>query len=128
MIVTTCPDGTCILVRSILARFANVSALVLIILLIALYFRDLLAIVGSGAIDLNRRTFRRRLFSSVDPRSRRKQHWAWATAARNSGAVLVPASRNFSDSKIMLMVVCCTIVTLMLVSTAAWRRLRRQTP
>ena len=34
-----------------------------------------------------------------------------------------------SDSKIMLMVVCCTLVTLlMLVPTAAWLRLKRQTP
>jgi bile acid:Na+ symporter, BASS family len=122
--------GLLVLAAPILARLANTSALVLIILLIALYFRDLLGIVGSGAIAACV-LFIAGLFaagyflggSQVDT----KGALGLATAARNIGAALVPASQNFSDSRIILMVVCCTIVTLlMLLPTAAWLRLKRQ--
>jgi predicted Na+-dependent transporter len=122
--------GLLVLAAPILARLANTSALVLIILLIALYFRDLLGIVGSGAIAACV-IFIAGLFaagyflggSQVDT----KGALGLATAARNIGAALVPASQNFSDSRIILMVVCCTIVTLlMLLPTAAWLRLKRQ--
>jgi bile acid:Na+ symporter, BASS family len=123
-------QGLLVLAAPILARLANTSALVLIILLIALYFRDLLGIVGSGAIAACV-IFIAGLFaagyflggSQVDT----KGALGLATAARNIGAALVPASQNFSDSRIILMVVCCTIVTLlMLLPTAAWLRLKRQ--
>jgi BASS family bile acid:Na+ symporter len=123
-------QGLLVLAAPILARLANTSALVLIILLIALYFRDLLGIVGSGAIAASV-IFIAGLFvvgyllggSQVET----KGALGLATAARNIGAALVPASQNFSDSRIILMVVCCTIVTLlMLLPTAAWLRLKRQ--
>ena len=123
-------QGSLLLVRPILANLANIAALVLIVLLIALYFRDLLGIVGSGAIAACV-IFIAGLFaagyflggSQVDT----KGALGLATAARNIGAALVPASQNFSDSRIILMVVCCTIVTLlMLLPTAAWLRLKRQ--
>ena len=107
-------------------KLANISALVLIILLITLYFRDLLGIVGSGAIAASV-IFLAGLFAAGyllgGSQIATKGTLGLATAARNIGAALVPASQNFSDSKIMLMVVCCTIVTLlMLVPTAAWLR------
>jgi bile acid:Na+ symporter, BASS family len=110
----------------ILVKLANISALVLIILLITLYFRDLLGIVGSGAIAASV-IFLAGLFAAGyllgGSQIATKGTLGLATAARNIGAALVPASQNFSDSKIMLMVVCCTIVTLlMLVPTAAWLR------
>jgi BASS family bile acid:Na+ symporter len=124
--------GLLVSARPVLAKLANISALVLIVLLIALYFGDLLEIVGSGAIAASA-IFIAGLFAAGyllgGPQVGTKGALGLATAARNIAAALVPASQNFSDSKIMLMVVCCTIVTLlMLVPTAAWLRRKRQTP
>ena len=49
------------------------------------------------------------------------------TAARNVGAALVPASQSFSDPKVIIMLVACTIVMLILLLPAAtW--LRRKAP
>jgi hypothetical protein len=125
-------QGSLVLVRTILVKLANISGLVLIILLVALYFRDLLGIVGSGAIAASV-IFIAGLFAAGyllgGSQIATKGALGLATAARNIGAALVPASQNFSDSKIMLMVVCCTIVTLlMLVPTAAWLQRKRQMP
>ena len=45
------------------------------------------------------------------------------TAARNVGAALVPATQSFSDPKVMIMLVTCTIVMLVvLVPVSGWLR------
>jgi bile acid:Na+ symporter, BASS family len=115
--------------QPIFSKLATFSALVLLGLLAFLYFRDLLGVFGSGAIFACV-VFITGLYavgyllggSQVQTRG----VLGLGTAARNIGAALVPASQSFSDAKVMIMLVACTIVTLLLLlPAAAWLRRER---
>jgi predicted Na+-dependent transporter len=116
--------------QPILVKLGSVSALVLLALLIALYFRNLLGVVGSGAIAACF-VFIAGLYAAGyllgGSRVETKGVLGLGTAARNVGAALVPASQSFSDPKIMIMLVACTIVMLIvLIPASGW--LRRKAP
>ena len=112
--------------QPILVKLGNVSALVLLALLIALYFHNLLGVLGSGAIAACA-VFIAGLYAAGyllgGSRVEEKGVLGLGTAARNVGAALVPASQSFSDPKVMIMLVACTIVMLVvLIPTSGWLR------
>jgi bile acid:Na+ symporter, BASS family len=115
-------------VQSIFGKLASFSAIVLIALLLLLYSRDLLEVLGSGAIAAAI-VFIAGLClagymlggSQVETRG----VLGLGTAARNVGAALVPASQSFSDPKIAIMLVASTLVMLIVLLPAA-RWLRRK--
>jgi bile acid:Na+ symporter, BASS family len=119
------PSAACL---PILAKTASVSALVLIALLLGLYFRDLLDLLGSGALAVAA-IFIGTLFAAGymlgGPEEQIRGVLGLGTAARNVGAALVPASQSFSEPKIMIMLVASTIVMLIVLLPAA-RWLRRK--
>jgi bile acid:Na+ symporter, BASS family len=115
--------------QPILGQLATVSALVLLGLLTFLYFRDLLGVFGSGAIFACV-VFITGLYAAGyllgGSQLQTKGVLGLGTASRNIGAALVSASQSFPDSKVMIMLVACTIVTLLLLlPAAAWLRRRR---
>ena len=112
--------------RPILVKLGSVSALVLLALLIALYFNDLVGVLGSGAIAACA-IFIVGLYATGyllgGSQVEIKGVLGLGTAARNVGAALVPASQSFSDPKVMIMLVACTIVMLVvLVPVSGWLR------
>ena len=114
--------------QPILVKLGNLSALVLLMLLLALYFRNLLGVLGSGAIAACA-VFLAGLYAAGyllgGSRLEIKGVLGLGTAARNVGVALVPASQSFSDPKVMIMLVAYTIVMLIvLVPTSG--RLRRK--
>jgi bile acid:Na+ symporter, BASS family len=116
--------------QPIFAKLGNISAIVLIALLVVLYFHDLLGVVGSGALAVAT------LFIAGlgvagyllgGSREEIRGVLGLGTAARNVGAALVPASQSFSDPKIIIMLVASTIVMLIvLVPCAHWLRRKAQ--
>ena len=116
--------------QPILAKIASVSALLLIALLVGLYFRDLLELLGSGALAVAA-VFIGTLFAAGyvlgGPRQPIRGVFGLGTAARNVGAALVPASQSFSDPKIIIMLVASTIVMLIvLLPMVHWLRRKAQ--
>jgi bile acid:Na+ symporter, BASS family len=116
--------------QPILAKIAGTSALVLIALLVGLYFRDLLDLLGSGALAVAA-VFLGTLCAAGyllgGGPERIRGVLGLGTAARNVGAALVPASQSFSEPKIMIMLVASTIVMLiLLLPTARWLRRKSQ--
>lgn len=113
-----------------LAKLGNVSAVVLIAVLVVLYFNDLIGVVGSGALAVAA-VFIAALGAAGyflgGSREEIRGVLGLGTAARNVGAALVPASQSFSDPKIIVMLVASTIVMLIVLVPAA-RWLRRQSP
>jgi len=94
-----------------------------------LHFRDLLGVLGSGAIAASM-VFIAGLctvgYMLGGSQVEIKGVLGLGTAARNIGAALVPASQSFSDPKIIIMLVACTIVILIvLFPAAAWLRRKR---
>lgn len=112
--------------QPILARVGNLSALVLIALLVGLYFGDLLDLLGSGALAVAA-VFIGSLAAAGyllgGPHDKIRGVLGLGTGARNIGAALVPASQNFSEPKVMIMLVASTTVMLiLLVPAARWLR------
>jgi BASS family bile acid:Na+ symporter len=134
------PLVTGILVRSRAASFAaragpvlavvgNACLLLLVVLLVAMNFRAIAGVVGSGAI-LAALLYIAGLFAagwlagSLHIESRGIV--ALATAARNFGAALVPASESFTDPNVMTMLVVSAIVCIVVTFlAAAWVRKRQ---
>jgi predicted Na+-dependent transporter len=117
--------------QPIFNKVGSISALVLLALLAVLYFRDLLGVFGSGAI-LACVLFITGLCAAGyllgGSQVKTRGVLGLGTAARNVGAALVPASQNFSDPKITVMLVACTMVILVvLFPTASWLRKRLPT-
>ena len=114
--------------QPILVKLGNASVLVLLTLLLALYFRDLLGVLGSGAIAACA-VFLAGLYAAGyllgGSRVEIKGVLGLGTAARNVGVALVPASQSFSDPKVMIMLVAYTIVMLIVLVPASGR-LRRK--
>jgi bile acid:Na+ symporter, BASS family len=113
-----------------LAKLGNVSAVVLIALLVVLYFNDLIGVVGSGALAVAA-VFIAALGAAGyflgGSREEIRGVLGLGTAARNVGAALVPASQSFADPRIIVMLVASTIVMLIvLVPAARWLRRKAQ--
>ena len=111
--------------RPIFVKLGSVSALVLLALLIALYFHNLVGVLGSGAIAACA-IFIAGLYAAGyllgGSRVEIKGVLGLGTAARNVGAALSRA-QSFSDPKVMIMLVACTIVMLVvLVPVSGWLR------
>lgn len=88
--------------QPIFAKLGNISVLVLLALLVVRHFRDLLGVLGSGAIAASA-VFFAGLYAAGyllgGSRVAIKGVLGLGTAARNVGAALVPASQSFSDPK-----------------------------
>jgi bile acid:Na+ symporter, BASS family len=115
--------------QPIFAKLGNISAFLLLAVLVVLHFRDLLGVLGSGAIAASI-FFIAGLFAAGymlgGSQVEIKGVLGLGTAGRNMGAALVPASQSFSDPKIIIMLVACTIVILIvLFPAAAWLRRKR---
>ena len=120
----------CAAYQPALAKLGNVSALVLIALLVVLHFDDLLGVVGSGAVAVGAVFIAGLCLAGCllgGSRDEIRGVLGLGTAARNVYAPLVPASQSLSDPKITIMLVACTIVMLILLVPAA-RWLRRKAP
>jgi BASS family bile acid:Na+ symporter len=118
--------------QPIFVKLGNVSALVLLALLIALYFHNLLGVLGSGAIAACA-VFIAGLYAAGyllgGSQVETKGVLGLGTAARNVGAALVPASQSFSDPKVMVMLVACTLVMLIvLIPASGWLRRKALRP
>ena len=118
--------------QPIFVKLGNVSALVLLALLIALYFHNLLGVLGSGAIAACA-VFIAGLYAAGyllgGSRVETRGVLGLGTAARNVGAALVPASQSFSDPKVMIMLVAYTIVMLIvLIPASGWLRRKALRP
>jgi hypothetical protein len=104
---------------------------VLLGLLTVRYFRDLLGIFGSGAIFACV-VFITGLYAAGyllgGSQVQKRGVLGLGTAARNIGAALVPASQSFPDARVMIMLVACTIVTLLLLLPAVARLRRERLP
>jgi bile acid:Na+ symporter, BASS family len=110
--------------QPIFTKLGSLSAFVLLALLVVLYFRDLLGVLGSGALAAAI-VFITGLGAAGyllgGSREATRGVLGLGTAARNVGAALVPASQSFSDPKIMIMLVATTLVMLIvLVPAARW--------
>jgi bile acid:Na+ symporter, BASS family len=112
--------------QPIFTKLGSLSAFVLLALLVVLYFRDLLGVLGSGAIGASVifiATLCAAGYVLGGSHVEIKGVLGLGTAARNVGAALVPASQSFSDSKIIIMLVATTLVMLIvLVPAAHWLR------
>jgi len=109
-----------------LAVIGNGCLLLLFALLVVLNFRAIVGVVGSGAI-LAALLYIAGLFAmgwlagSGHPEARGVL--ALATAARNFGAAIVPASSSFTDPAVMTMLVVSAIVCIVVTFLAAtWAR------
>jgi BASS family bile acid:Na+ symporter len=116
----------CAAYQPALAKLGNISAIVLIALLVVLHFYDLLGVVGSGALAVGA-VFIAGLglagYLLGGSREEIRGVLGLGTGARNVGAALVPASQSFSDPRVVIMLVACTIVMLIvLVPAARWLR------
>lgn len=114
-----------------LAKFANVSLVLVLITVIVRDFRAMIGVVGSGAIAAVA-LFVASLFAlgqllgGAKPQVRGVL--GLGTAARNVGAALVPASHHASDPKIITMLAVSTLViVVVLFSAAAWLRYKAST-
>ena len=120
----------CAAYQPALAKLGNISAIVLIALLVVLHFYDLLGVVGSGALAVGA-VFIAGLglagYLLGGSREEIRGVLGLGTGARNVGAALVPASQSFSDPRVVIMLVACTIVMLIvLVPAARWLRRKAQ--
>lgn len=120
----------CAAYQPALAKLGNISALVLITLLVVLHFHDLLGVVGSGALAVGA-VFIAGLglagYLLGGSREEIRGVLGLGTGARNVGAALVPASQSFSDPRVVIMLVACTIVMLIvLVPATRWLRRKAQ--
>ena len=120
----------CAAYQPALAKLGNISALVLIALLVVLHFHDLLGVVGSGALAVGA-VFIAGLglagYLLGGSREEIRGVLGLGTGARNVGAALVPASQSFSDPRVVIMLVACTIVMLgVLVPATRWLRRKAQ--
>jgi len=115
-------------IAPVLAKIGNAALLLLFVLMVALNFRALLGVVGSGAI-LAALLYFAGLFiigwllggSKTEVRG----VLGLATAARNFGAALVPAASSFTDPKVTIMIIVGAIVCLVVSFIAAgWVRRR----
>lgn len=110
----------------VLAAIGNAALLLLFVLMIALNFRGLLGVLGSGAILAALLYFTGLfligwLLGGSIPETRGVL--GLATAARNFGAALIPAASSFSDAKVTIMIIVGAIVCLIVSFLAAtWVR------
>jgi bile acid:Na+ symporter, BASS family len=112
--------------QPIFVKLGSVSAVVLLALLITLYFAELVGVFGSGAIAAGA-VFIAGLYATGyllgGAQVETKGVLGLGTAARNVGAALVAASQSFSDPKVMIMLIACTIVMLVvLIPASGWLR------
>jgi len=120
-------------VRRSLARVANVSALLVLILIIALNFQSVLHVFGTGAIFAGVVFVVLSLLagSLLGGHDRGIRHaLALATASRNVAAALLIGAQDFKDPKVNVMVTVTAIVSLFILLPAAvvfGRRAREST-
>lgn len=114
----------------VLARIGNAALLLLFVLMIALNFRGLLGVLGSGAIGAALLYFAGLFIIGWllgGPKPEERGVLGIVTTARNFGAALVPAANSFADPKVTIMIIVGAIVCLV-VSLLAAGWLRRSTP
>jgi bile acid:Na+ symporter, BASS family len=112
--------------RPLLARIATVTLVLLFVLLIALNWRALLEVIGSGAI-LAAILYFAGLFIIAwligGPEPEERAVLGLATTARNFGSALVPATSSFRNPHVTIMIIVGAIVCLVVSFVAAgWAR------
>ena len=114
-------------IAPVLSRIGNAALLLLFVLMVALNFRALIGVIGSGAI-LAALLFFTALFGLGRLiGGAHRSLLGLATAARNFGAALAPAENCFDDPKVTVMIIVGAIVCLVVsFLAAAW--VRRNTP
>jgi BASS family bile acid:Na+ symporter len=119
MVVKGCAASFAGRAAPVLAKTGNVALLLLFVLMVALNFRALLGIIGSGAI-LAALLFFTALFALgwLFGGSQRSV-LGLATGARNFGAALAPAESCFDDPNVTVMIIVGAIVCLVVSFGAA---------
>jgi BASS family bile acid:Na+ symporter len=115
----------------IFGKVGNASLLLLFVLMIALNARELVGVIGSGAIFAAILYFAGLfvlgwLLGGSKPEVRGTL--GLATSARNFGAALVPAASSFQDPKVTTMIIVGAIVCLVVTFLAAVWVKRRTAP
>lgn len=127
MVVKGCAASLAARAAPVLGKIGNAALLLLFALMIALNFRALLDVVGSGAI-LAALLFFSALFAlGWLLGGSQRSVLSLATTARNFGAALAPAENCFDDPKVSVMIIVGAIVCLV-VSFAAAGWVRRNAP
>jgi predicted Na+-dependent transporter len=128
MVVKSCAATLAARTAPVFAKIGNAALLLLFVLLVALNVRELLGVLGSGAI-LAALLYFAGLFvigwlpGGLPPEVRGVL--GLATTARNFGAALVPAASSFDDPKVTIMIIVGAIVCLLVAFLAAgWLRRR----
>ncbi|HEY2573658.1 MAG TPA: bile acid:sodium symporter [Verrucomicrobiaceae bacterium] len=131
MIFRGCAASTAEQLAPILAKIGSVSLMVVSAVMIIRNFPALIGIVGHGAIALTV-VYIAGLFAAGRwcEKAGLGGHGVlgFATAARNFGAALVPATQSFSDPKVATMLVVSATVTLALTFALAARQRRAVAP
>ena len=127
MLIKACAASLATRAAPIFAAVGNASLLILFVLLVALNFHALLDVVGSGAI-LSALLYIAGLFAASwrlgGAEGEARGVISLATAARNFGAALAPAS-GLTDASVTVMLVICAVVCLLATFLAArWIRTR----
>jgi BASS family bile acid:Na+ symporter len=109
-------------IRAGVAMIANLSLVLLFVLLVALNFRALLGVIGSGAIlaailYVVGLLIAGWVLGGSNPEKRKLM--ALGTAGRNFGAAFVPAATSFTDPKIEVALIVNAIVGIILLFLAA---------
>ncbi|MEO8353682.1 MAG: bile acid:sodium symporter family protein [Chthoniobacteraceae bacterium] len=110
-------------VAPVLATLGNASLLLLFVLLVALNSRALIAVIGSGAILAALIFFSALFVFGWLLGGSQRRVLSLATAARNFGAALAPATNCFDDPNVTVMIIVGAIVCLVVTFFAAgWVR------
>jgi BASS family bile acid:Na+ symporter len=126
MLVKSFAATTAARTAPILAKTGSAALLLLFVLLVALNFRALLGVLGSGAIVATLLYFAGLFIIGwllSGPRPEVRGVLGIATTARNFGAALVPAASSFTDPKVTIMIIVGAIACLIVsFAAAAWLR------
>ena len=111
------------------AKIGNVALLLLFVLMVALNFRALIGVIGSGAILAALLFFTALFVLGWLSGGSHRGVLGLATTARNFGAALAPAENCFDDPKVTVMIIVGAIVCLVVSFVAAgWLRRNSATP
>jgi BASS family bile acid:Na+ symporter len=116
----------------VFAKIGTAALLLFFALLVALNFRTLIGVIGSGALFAALLYFTGLFiigWSLGAIRREARGELGLATAARNFGAALAPAANSFDDPKIITMIIVGAIVCVVICFVAArWLRQSRSAP
>ena len=131
MLVKNCAAAFAGHTAPVLGKVGSASLLLLFVLLIGLHVRELLGVIGSGAIFATLLYFAGLFvigWLSGGSKPEVRGIFGLATSGRNFGAALVPAASSFQDPNVTIMIIVGAIVCLVVTFLAAIWVKRRTTP